>query len=326
MEHLIIEHIGRLVTMDENRRVIVDGAMHIRNGNVVWLGPQSDLSLPSDALHLKRWDATGRVVTPGLVDCHTHVVFGGDRRNEFAQRAAGVSYEMIAARGGGIRSTMHHTRAASEEDLLGSASRRLDEMRSRGVTCVEVKSGYGLDLASELKMLGVIDALRHQQPSRLEATFLGAHTRPPEFQSTEAYAEHVIQVMLPAIAQQGIARFCEVFCERNVFSVEVSRRILLATASYGLIPKVHAEQLSHQGGTALGVELNAASVDHLEWISDTDIQLLAGSDTVAVVLPGAGVMLNVPLDPTARRLVDAGGRLQSLPIAIQAHPCVWICR
>lgn len=322
MGNLLVENIGRLVLMEGDPGVLCNACLLIIDGVIVWFGRSGDQPSIAEMADVERFDAQGRVVTPGLVDCHTHTVFGGDRREEFALRSSGTSYEDIAAAGGGIQSTMRRTRGESLDALVESAAKRLAEMQRRGVTTVEIKSGYGLDLASELKMLEAVDRLRSNQPLRIEATFLGAHTRPPEFISIEKYANYIIDVMLPAVADQGIARFCDVFCERNVFDVDAARRILTAARNLGLIPKVHAEQLSWQGGTALGAELGAASVDHLEWITSSDIDALEDSDTVAVVLPGAGVMLDVPHHAPARALLDAGVKVA---IATDCNPGSSMC-
>ncbi len=320
--NLLVEHIGRLVSMDDHRTTLVDAAIWIEKGVVAWMGKQSQIPDACQNAECDRIHARGQLVTPGLVDCHTHVVFGGDRRDEFRLRATGASYEDIAAAGGGIRSTMALTRGATIEELSLSALGRLKEMHARGVTSVEIKTGYGLSLESELKMLEVIRFLQGTQPMRLLATFLGAHTVPPEFDDMHEYARYVCSEMLPAVAKQGVAQFCDVFCERNVFDVDASRQVLEAGLSLGLRPKVHAEQLSWQGGTQLGVSLGAVSVDHLEYITDTDIELLANGDTVAVVLPGAAVTLNVERHAPARRLLDAGARVA---IATDCNPGSSMC-
>jgi len=301
---LLIDGIGRLF---ERGRVEQDVRMLIRDGRVAWRG-RADESAPTvDDEVVEHLDCGGRAVLPGLVDCHTHLVFGGDRADEFGERSTGVSYERIAARGGGIRSTVRATRQASETELVTLARARLDRMLARGVTCVEVKSGYGLDLDTELKMLRVVAELQRTHPVELVPTLLAAHTVPPEYEGrTESYVEHVVETIIPAVAEAGLARFCDVFCERNVFDVAQARRVLMAGIDAGLRPKVHAEQLHRIGGTQLGVELGAVSVDHLEAISAEDIGHLAGSETVAVLLPGATLFLGMSQWAPARALLDAG--------------------
>ena len=322
MNNLIIRNIGRLVIMDDEKSVVTNAALWVHEGTVQWWGVDSALpSLPEGYIY-EYVDARGMVVTPGLVDCHTHLVFGGDRRDEFARRLAGVSYEELAAAGGGIRSTVAKTRAASGDELRVAARGRLAEMVARGVTTAEVKSGYGLSLESELRMLEVVAALAGEQPVRLAATFLGAHTVPSEYRSVQEYTDYLVATMIPEVGSQGIAGFCDVFCERNVFDVQSARRVLEAGLRYGMRPKVHAEQLSRQGGTALGVSVGAVSVDHLEYVNEADVEALAQSNTVAVMLPGAGVMLNVAKHAPARALLDAGAKVA---IATDCNPGSSMC-
>ncbi|MFT5433553.1 MAG: imidazolonepropionase [Myxococcota bacterium] len=307
MNTLLLVNIGRLVSLKPGDLARPDAQLLIRDGRVIWAGDRSEEPPVTTDEVVGKLDCGGRVVLPGLIDCHTHLVFGGDRAGEFAKRSSGISYETIAAEGGGIQSTVSATRATDEDELVRRGRGRLDRMLGHGVTCVEIKSGYGLDVETELKMLRVIERLNQSHPITLVATFLGAHSTPPEWSGNPAgYIDHVVTEMLPAVAKQGVAEFCDVFCEQNVFSVEQSRQVLEAGRHHGLIPKVHAEQLHRIGGTQLGVELGAASVDHLEAITDKDIELLAGSETVAVLLPGATLFLGMNEWPPARALLDAG--------------------
>ncbi len=316
MTTLLLTGIGRLCTMakDGDDGVLADAEVVARAGRIAWIGSagQGRAQIP-DGEVFERLDCGGRAVLPGLVDAHTHLVFGGDRAAEFALRSSGVSYEEIARQGGGIRSTVRATRAASEDDLVAAARPRLDAMLRRGVTCVEIKSGYGLDLETELKMLRVARRLGGEHPIAVKTTFLGAHTVPPEYEGrADAYVDHVCADMIPAVAAEGLADFCDVFCETVAFSVEQTRRVLSAGLEAGLVPKLHSEQLHRTGGTRLGVELGAASVDHLEFANDEDIAALADSKrTTAVLLPGATLYLGLSDWAPARRLLDAG-----VPVAL----------
>lgn len=323
MSTLLLTGIGRLCTLDGQNSAIEGAQLLIRRGRIVWIGTPGDTAPIETDEVVEVLPCGGRVVLPGFVDCHTHLVFGGDRAHEFGLRASGVPYEDIARQGGGIRSTVADTRAADESTLLELGRKRLDAMLARGVTCVEIKSGYGLELETELKMLRVARALDASHPIAIKTTFLGAHTVPAEFAGrTDAYLDHVVDDMLPRVADEGLADFCDVFCETVAFDVAQSRRVLEAGQAWGLIPKVHAEQLHHTGGTALGVELGAASVDHLEHITDADIEALAGSRTTAVLLPGATLYLGLNDWAPARRLLDAG---VSVALATDMNPGSCMC-
>ena len=313
MGFTLLTNIAELSTMvgDSPPQQNVD--LLAQDDQILWFGPSSERpDIPRDAL-VEALDCTGKAALPGLVDSHTHLVFGHHRADEFALRVAGASYEEIAAAGGGIRSTVAWTRQWSEEQLLAAALTRLDAMLHRGVTCVEVKSGYGLDMETELKMLRVIRRCNEVHPIEVVATFLGAHTVPAEFKgAADRYLDVVVNEMLPAVAEEGLARFCDVFCEKGVFTVAQARRVLDAGAALGLKPKLHAEQLHRTGATQLGVELGATSVDHLEFASDEDIRSLADSgQTAAVLLPGATLFLGLKTWAPARRLLDAG-----VPVAL----------
>jgi imidazolonepropionase len=278
-------------------------------GTLQWVGPEREL--PVEYRGAERLDADGRLVIPGLVDCHTHLAFAGWRANEFQQRLEGKSYLDIARAGGGIMATVAATREASEEKLVRRASRFLAEMLSLGITTVECKSGYGLDEDTELKLLRVYRRLAQSQPVRLVATFLGAHVVPPEFRNSRSqYLALLTDRLLPRIAHERLAECCDVFVEESAFSIEEARRILLQAREAGLCLKLHADQLTAGGGAELAAELGALSADHLEFVSDHGIQALAEAGVVAVGLPLASLYLRQPFLP-ARRLVGAG-----VPVAI----------
>ncbi|MEX3957978.1 imidazolonepropionase [Trinickia sp. EG282A] len=265
---------------------IVDAALAVRDGNIEWFGPASDL--PAELSSWPSEDLGGAWVTPSLVDCHTHIVFGGHRADEFAMRLAGVGYEEIARRGGGIVSTVRATRAADEATLLDDAARRLEPLIAEGVAAIEIKSGYGLDLATERKMLRVARELGRRYPVSVYTTFLGAHALPPEFAGRpDDYIDEVCERMLPALADEGLVDAVDVFCERIGFSLAQSERVLDAAARRGLPVKMHAEQLSANGGTALAARYGALSADHLEFLDEAGVAAMKEAGTVAVLLPGA---------------------------------------
>ncbi len=265
---------------------IVDAALAVRAGRIEWLGPVR--ALPVEVASWPREDLGGAWVTPSLVDCHTHIVHGGHRADEFALRLAGVSYEEIARRGGGIASTVRATRAADEATLLDDAARRLEPLMAEGVAAIEIKSGYGLDLASERKMLRVARELGRRHPVSVYTTFLGAHALPPEFAGrADDYIDEVCERMLPALADEGLVDAVDVFCERIGFSREQSERVLDAATRRGLPVKMHAEQLSANGGAALAARYQALSADHLEFLDEAGVAAMKEAGTVAVLLPGA---------------------------------------
>lgn len=282
-------------------------AVGVRDGSIAWFGPDADAgAIDADEVV----DLGGRLMTPGLVDPHTHIVFAGDRADEYARRAAGASYLEIAAAGGGIAHTMKSTRAASIDALVALARPRLDALLRCGVTTAEVKSGYGLTLDAELKMLDVVRRLDAEHPVDLVATFLGAHTVPPEYKSDRArYLDLVVDEMIPAVAAAGLAEFCDVFVEDGAFDLHEAERVLKAGLAHGLRPKVHADQLSPGGGAELAARLGAISADHLEHVSDDGIAQLAEAGTVAVLLPGAAMFLGGDERPPARALIDQGVRV-----------------
>jgi imidazolonepropionase len=251
-------------------------------------------------------DATGKVVIPGLIDSHTHLIFAGSRADEFERRLAGATYQQIAAEGGGINATVRRVRAASKDELNALARPRLRRLLSFGVTTAEVKSGYGLRAADELKCLEAIASLDAEGPLELVPTFLGAHAVPPEFAADrDGYLSLLCDEMLPEVARRKLAEFCDVFCETGVFSVAESERILLRARELGLGLKVHADELTPLGGAELAGRLGAASADHLLCITDAGVEALAEAGTVATLLPGTAFFLGVPYAP-ARRLIDRG--------------------
>ncbi|HTO72748.1 MAG TPA: imidazolonepropionase [Gemmatimonadales bacterium] len=288
---------------------IPDAALVWEDGVIRWVGPEREL--PHEFQKWENWDAGGRMVIPGLVDCHTHLAFGGWRADEFEQRILGRSYLEIAEAGGGILSTVAKTRAASESALTDRAAGFLARMAALGITTVEAKSGYGLDIESELRLLRIYRRLGGDGPLRVIPTFLGAHTIPVEYRERrEEYVDLLIRRLLPIVATEKLARFCDVFVEKGAFSLGEGRRILLAGRAVGLGPKLHADQLSSGGGAELAAEVAAVSADHLECISEAGIAALARSGTVAVSLPLATAYLNHQPLP-ARRLIEAG-----VPVAV----------
>jgi len=320
--NLLVQHIKELVPVrtdgaaflvgDRMRElgIVHDASVVVRDGIIRWVGPSSDLpSGIADDLH--QLDASAYVALPGFVDSHTHLVFAGSRDEEFAMRSAGMTYQEIASRGGGILNSVTATRAATKKELKRSASRFLDALMRHGTTTVEIKSGYGLDPESETKMMEVISDLASEHFLTVVRTFLGAHAIPPEHrESPEHYTDIVIDRMLPHIVRRGLADFCDVFCEKGYFSVDQSRRILAAARSLGLKLKIHADELAASGGSELAAELRTVSADHLEHISPEGIQKLGDAGVVAVVLPGVSFFLNHGYAP-ARRLIEAG-----VPLAI----------
>jgi imidazolonepropionase len=283
----ILWHNLKLCPQGDPDDTIDDAALAVHgDGTIAWLGPLA--ALPAGYAHWQREDLRGAWVTPGLVDCHTHLVYGGQRADEFALRLAGASYEEVARRGGGIVSTVRATREADEAQLFAQAAARLQPLLSEGVTAIEIKSGYGLDLASERKMLRVARQLGERFPVTVYTTFLGAHALPPEYAGrADDYIDEVCARMLPALADEGLVDAVDVFCERIGFSLAQSERVFDAAARRGLPVKMHAEQLSNSGGTALAARYRALSADHLEFLDEAGIEAMKAAGTVAVLLPGA---------------------------------------
>lgn len=284
--------------------VIADGSVIVRDERIDWIGPTAQLPpLPVAAQVI---DATGKVIIPGLVDSHTHLIFAGSREGEFEQRLQGLSYQEIAAQGGGINATVQRVRQTSRADLVALARPRLRRFLHFGVTTIEAKSGYGLSLADEVKSLEAIAELNAAGPLELVPTFLGAHAVPPEFRSDrDGYLRLLIDTMLPEIARGKLAEFCDVFCETGVFSLAESERILHAATAHGLRLKLHADELTPLGGAELAGRLRAVSADHLLCITDAGIDALATAGTVATLLPGTAFFLGVPSAP-ARKLIERG--------------------
>jgi len=318
--NLFIKNIGQLVTVSANGKsfkagkdmrelnVIDNAAIEIEGGIIRRIGPSDSLEARSEIDVL---DAAHRVALPGFVDSHTHTVFAGSRENEFALRAEGKSYQEIAKAGGGILSTMNETRAATKKELLRSAERRLNEMMRYGTTTVEIKTGYGLSVDGEMKMLDVLHDLRRDHYMTVVPTFLGAHAFPPEFkEDRNGYVELILNRMLPYVGEKQLAVFCDVFCDEGFFDLHQAEQILLEAKRYGLIPKLHSDQLSAMGGTELGVQLNAVSLDHLEHVTENGIDALKKSSAIATVLPGPSFFLGAKYAP-ARSIIDAG-----IPLAI----------
>ncbi|NMZ03790.1 MULTISPECIES: imidazolonepropionase [Pseudomonas] len=265
--------------------IIEDGAMVTAGTLIEWIGPRAEL--PSGD-YGQTHDLQGAWVTPGLIDCHTHTVFGGNRSGEFEQRLQGVSYAEIAAAGGGIASTVRATRAATEDELFDSSRKRLRSLLRDGVTTVEIKSGYGLDLANERKMLRVARRLGQELPVSVRATCLAAHALPPEYKDrADDYIEHICNEMLPALAAEGLVDAVDAFCEYLAFSTEQVERVFKVAQRLGLPVKLHAEQLSSLHGSSLAARYQALSADHLEFMTEEDAIAMAASGTVAVLLPGA---------------------------------------
>ena len=282
----------------------------VRDGTIAWVGETSDL--PGDFAALPRHDGGDALVTPGLVDCHTHLVYGGDRAHEFGRRLAGASYAEIAAQGGGIVSTVRATRAASDDDLFAAASARLTTLLADGVCAIEIKSGYGLDHATERKQLRVARRLGVAHGVTVRTTFLGAHALPPEFAGrSDAYIDHVCNDMLPALADEDLVDAVDAFCESIAFSPAQTERVFDAAAHLGLRVKVHAEQLSDSGAAMLAARHHALSADHLEHLSQQGVDAMRDAGTVAVLLPGAFYMLRETQRPPVEALRAAG-----VPIAI----------
>jgi len=287
--------------------IIRDGAVLVRNGRIVATGPRRRVEGLAEARRAKKLDLGGRVVLPGLVDSHTHLVFPSSRADDYEKHIAGKTYEQIARTGGGILATVRKLRAAKPEALKQTALAALRAFAAHGTTTIEAKSGYGLDASSELKTLRLLHELHQEQPLDILSTFLGAHVVPPEYRGrADAYVGLLARQLIPDVALAGLAEFCDVFCDRGAFSVPQARRILTAGRACGLVPRLHAEQLTRTGAARLAVELNAASADHLEKINRSDIRALAASSVVATLLPGCSFHLGLGRYAPARELIAAG--------------------
>ena len=325
----VIRNIGQLVTVAErpipgatgSLQILDHAALAVHEGRIVWIGADADTGTlfqqdaQSEADGITLIDAQGAIITPGFVDSHTHLVFAGDRSEEFHLRRAGVGYGELLAQGRGILTTMQATRTSDAETLTSFATDHLDTMRVHGTTTVEVKTGYGLNLEAEETCLRIIHELnaREQDPvmiatrhdtMRVIPTFLGAHSVPPEYRERrDEYVELVLNEMLPRFV--SLARFCDVFCEREAFTLEESRRILTRAKELGYLLKLHADQLSASGGARLAAELGATSADHLDYATDADLDAMREAGVVATLLPGCSYTLRIPY-PSARRYLDRG--------------------
>ena len=314
MNSLAVIHAAQFVTLAGPKRprvgaemadlaIIRDGGMLIRDGKIDSVGPSDEIEKKSRGAEIV--DAGGRVVFPGFVDAHTHLVFAGNRLDDFERRAHGESYQQISKAGGGIWSTVEKTRAASDHDLLAQAKKHADWFLRCGTTTVEAKSGYGLTLEDELKILRVMERLNKETPLEIVPTFLGAHAVPRGMDADE-YVELVIDQMLPRIARKKLAEFCDVFCERGYFDVERSRRILTAARESGLRLRIHADQLSNSGGAKLAAELEATTADHLEKTDGQGIAAMKSAGVQPVLLPGSVYALGSSDYPRAREMIEAG--------------------
>ena len=291
MSDLFLTGIGHLTTHDSEP--VADAVVKVEHGSVVYAGPGADAP---DQGPFPRVDCEGRAVLPGFVDSHTHLVFGGDRAAEFSMKMAGATYADLAESGGGILSTVAATRNTAEADLFEAAANRVERMIAAGTTTVEIKSGYGLDLDTELVLLRVARKIGTELPVSVKTTFLGAHALPPEFRSDRAgYVDLVIEEMLPAAAP--LADYCDVFVEKGAFSVDEARRIFAAAEGLGMGARVHADQLTHSGGAALAAEIGAVSSDHLDHVTEEDATALADTGVVAVLVPGASYIMRSPQAP-----------------------------
>jgi len=318
---LLIKNIKSLVQIDEESRKWVAGKemafmntienafLHIKEGVIADYGRME--ALPDEYTTGDIIDATGKLVFPSYCDSHTHIVYAGSREIEYMDKIRGLSYEEIAKRGGGILNSARLLHNTSEDDLYEQSMERIDEIMHLGTGAVEIKSGYGLSVEDELKILRVIKRLKETVPLTIKSTFLGAHAVPEAFKDNrKAYVDLVIDEMIPAVAFEGLADYIDVFCDRGFFSVEDTDRILIAGMKSGMRPKIHANELDYSGGIQVGVKNNALSVDHLEFTGDEEINSLLGSETMPTLLPGASFFLGME-DPPARKIIDAG-----LPVAL----------
>jgi imidazolonepropionase len=318
--NILIKNISRIVQTEVTPKLLISGTDMSSIGSVEngWLAIKDGII--DDFGHMRSMpeetgfdiiDATGKLVFPSFCDSHTHIVYAGSREKEFVDKIRGLSYEDIAARGGGILNSAKKLHATSEEELFRQSSKRIIEIIGMGTGAVEIKSGYGLNTEDELKMLRVIKKIRKSFPLEIRSTFLGAHTIPGEYKNDrEKYIGIIINEMIPAVAAEELADFIDVFCDRGFFTVGETERILMAGMKYGLRPKIHANELDFSGGIQTGVKYNALSVDHLECTGDEEIQSLLGSETMPTLLPGSALFLGLK-EPPARKIIDAG-----LPLAL----------
>ena len=294
--------------------VIKDAFLYVESGRIMDFGPMEDMNLKREryfSMSTKIIDATGKFVLPTWCDSHTHIVYAGSREKEFVDKIKGLSYEEIARRGGGILNSAKLIQKTSEEELYEQSMMRLNEVIKLGTGAIEIKSGYGLNTESELKILRVIRKMKEDSCAKIKATFLGAHAIPMEFKdNAEGYIDLLINEMIPVVAGEDLADFIDVFCDKGFFTPEQTERILMSGMKHGLRPKIHANELALSGGIQVGVKYGALSVDHIEYTGDEEIASLLDSDTMPTILPGAAFFLNMPLAP-ARIMIDAG-----LPVAL----------
>ncbi|MBK7132911.1 MAG: imidazolonepropionase [Bacteroidales bacterium] len=293
---------------------ITDSWLYLKNGLISDFGKMSDLKSSMQKIEstvTETLDASGRFVFPSFCDSHTHIVFAGSREAEFTDKIKGLSYEEIARRGGGILNSAKRLHETSEDELYSQSMVRINEVIGQGTGAIEIKSGYGLNSEDELKMLRVIRRIKSNSPLEVKSTFLGAHAIPAEYKNRRGdYISLIINEMIPVVASEELADYIDVFCDKGFFTVEETERILMAGMKYGLIPKLHANELGFSGGVQTGVKYNALSVDHLECTGDDEINTLLGSDTMPTLLPGSAFFLGLP-DPPVRKMITAG-----LPVAL----------
>ncbi len=323
---LLVKNIKGLIQTEEKTRIkvcgkdmavirmISDAYLFLENGLISDFGVMKDpkiKSLVGQPATINEIDASGKFVFPSFCDSHTHLVYAGSRETEFTDKIRGLSYEEIAERGGGILNSARKLHDTREDDLFEQSSVRVREIIRQGTGAVEIKSGYGLNLDDELKMLRVIKRIKQNFPVEIKSTFLGAHAVPPEFkENRKKYVDLVINEMIPVVASEELADYIDVFCDKGFFTVEDTERILMAGMKYGLRAKIHANELDFSGGVQTGVKYNALSVDHLERSGDSEFRALLDSDTMPTILPGSAFFLGLP-DPPARRMIDSG-----LPVAM----------
>ena len=290
--------------------IVKDGAVLIGDGEIVAVGPATKIEKLAAAKKTEKLDVGGRVVLPGFVDSHTHLIHAASRAEEYELKIQGASYEEIARKGGGILNSVKRLRAATGQQLKRRARAALEMFAAHGTTTIEAKSGYGLDVASELKILSLHKELGAEQPVEIASTFLGAHVVPPEFRGKANGADEYVKLLtdwlIPEVASNGLAEYCDVFCDRGAFSRTQSKQVLAAGIAHKLAPRLHAEQLSRTGAAQLAVELRAASCDHLEHVNSSDMRALAKSNTVATMLPGCDFHLGLKRYAPARELIEAG--------------------
>lgn len=287
--------------------LIRNGALLVRGDRIAAIGSRRRIERLRDARRAEKLDLGGRVVLPGFVDSHTHLIFPASRAGEYEQRIAGKSYDQIARQGGGIRSTLRSLRRTSPRVLKERAQLHLRQFATHGTTTLEAKSGYGLNWKSELKILDVLRQLHQDQPLDIAPTFLGAHVVPPEFRGrSDAFVDLLVRRWIPAVATAGLADFCDVFCDRGAFTLAQARKILMSARACGLVPRVHAEQFARTGASRLAIEVEAASVDHLDKLDSAGVRALALSNVVCTLLPGCSFHLGLAHHAPARELIEAG--------------------